>query len=234
MHGRLRARPGALGPRRDPAGLQRQAPGPGHGALRADHGGRRPAGALDGGRARQPRDQRPRGVHPRQRVHPRRVRGRRVLRRGRILRARHRGRRRHRTADGDMDRGRPAGARPLEDGHPAVRGGVPLAVVHARALHRELRDVLRHPLSQRGAAVRATAADVARPTRSWLAWVRRSARSPAGSVRTGSSRMRRPATPGSARGAGPASTGRPRSGPRRSRHGRQPASSTSRRSPSSR
>ena len=60
-----------------------------------------------------------------------------------------------------LDRGRAARAGPLEDGHPAVRAGLPLAGVHAGALDRELRDLLRHPLPQRGAPVRPAAADVA-------------------------------------------------------------------------
>ena len=81
-----------------------------------------------------------------------------------------------------------ARAGPLEDGHPAVRAGLPLAGVHAGALDRELRDLLRHPLPQRGAAVGPSAADVAGLRAASPASARRSARSPAGSARTGSSR----------------------------------------------
>ena len=64
-HGRLRARPGAVVARRDPARLQRQAARGGLAALRAAAGERDPprAGARgDGGR---PADQRPGGVHAR-------------------------------------------------------------------------------------------------------------------------------------------------------------------------
>ena len=123
MHGRLRARPGAVGARRHPGGLQRQAARARLAALRADHGGRDPARPGDRRRRRQPHDQRAGGVHAGQRVHPRRVRGPRVLRGRRLLRPRDRGRRRHRPADGDVDRRRRARAGPLEDGHPAVRAG---------------------------------------------------------------------------------------------------------------
>ena len=73
MHGRLRARPGALEPRRRPGRLQRQAPGPRHGPIRADHGGRHPPRPGDGGRPREPGHQWARGVHAGQRVHPGRV-----------------------------------------------------------------------------------------------------------------------------------------------------------------
>ena len=75
VHGRLRARPGAVVARRHPGRLQRQAPGARHGALPADHGGRHPARPGDGRRGRQPGHQRPRGLHAGQRVHPRRIGG---------------------------------------------------------------------------------------------------------------------------------------------------------------
>ena len=102
VHGRLRARPGALVARRHPGRLQRPAAGSGLAALRA----RSWTGAIrrvpgDRRRGRHPDDQRPRGVHAGQRVHPRRVGGPRVLRRGRLLRPRHRRRRRHRPPGGD-------------------------------------------------------------------------------------------------------------------------------------
>ena len=51
VHGRLRARSGAMGARRHPARLQRQATGARHAALRIDHGRSDPAGPGDGGRA---------------------------------------------------------------------------------------------------------------------------------------------------------------------------------------
>ena len=73
-----------------------------------------------------------------------------------------------------------------------------------------------------------------RPTRSSRASVRRSARSRAGSARTGSTRMPRPATRGSDPEAGRANTGRRRSEPRRWRRVGRPACSTRRRSPRSR
>ena len=135
-------------------------------ALRVDHGGRHPARPGDGRRRRQPGHQRPRGLHARQRVHPRRIGGPRLLRRGRVLGARDRRRGRDRAPDGVVDRRRRARARPVEDGHPAVRAGLPQPGLHARAVDRELRDLLRHPLPERGAAGRATAADCRRPTRS--------------------------------------------------------------------
>ena len=125
---------------------------------RAPSGGCRPWPT----RGVQPGHQRAGGVHPGQRVHPRRERGPRLLRRGRVLRPRDRGRRRHRPPDGELDRRRRAGAGPLEDGHPPVRAGLPIAVVHAGPIHRDLRDLLRHPLPQRGAPVRPAAADGAR------------------------------------------------------------------------
>ena len=161
VHGRLRARPGAVVARRDPARLQRQAPGARHGALRADHGRRHPARPGDGRRGRQPGHQRPRGLHAGQRVHPRRVGRPRLLRGGRVLGPRHRRRGRDRAPDGDLDRRRRARARPLEDGHPAVRAGLSEPGVHARPVDRELRDLLRHPLPERGAPGRPPAADLA-------------------------------------------------------------------------
>ena len=124
-----------------------------------------------------------------------------------------------------LDRRGRARARPVEDGHPPVRGAVPVAGVHARAHDRGLRDVLRHPLPERGAPGRPAAADVAGLRRPRRARRGRSARSPAGSARTGSSRtpttrVRRPrASRRSGRAAGPACTGRRRSRPRRSRRG---------------
>ena len=76
-------------------------------------------------------DQRPRGVHPRQRVLPRRDRGRRLLRRRGLLRPRARRRRRHRQGDGRVDRRGRAEPRPLAHGHPPLRRPVPLAGLHA-------------------------------------------------------------------------------------------------------
>ena len=93
-------------------------------------------------------DQRPRGVHPRQRVLPRRDRGRGLLRRRGLLRPRARRRRRHRDGDGGVDRRGRAVARPLEHGRAPLRRALPLARLHARPDPRDLRDLLRHPLPQ--------------------------------------------------------------------------------------
>ena len=111
---------------------------------------------------------------------------------------------------------------------------VPQPGLHARPLDRELRDLLRHPLPERGAPGRSAAAHLADVRRSSTGSARPSARSPAGSARTGSSRTPPPATRRFGRAAGPASTGRRRSAPRRSRRGRRPACSTRRGSPRSR
>ncbi len=100
-HGRLRARLGALGAgreaaRRHPPGLQRASAGRGLAALRGDRGELAGARAGDGSDHGHEADQRPRGVHPRQRVLPRGERGSGLLRRGRLLRPRPRGGGRHR------------------------------------------------------------------------------------------------------------------------------------------
>ena len=161
VHGRLRAPSGAVVARRRAGRLQRQAPRPGLAALRRDHGRRRAPRAADRRCRDQPDDQRARGLHPGQRVHPRRERGPGVLRGRRLLRPRDRRRRRDRQADGQLDRRRRARARPLEDGHPALRRPVPLAGLHPRPDRRGLPAVLRHPLPQRGAPERPAAAPVA-------------------------------------------------------------------------
>ena len=94
-HGRLRAPPGPVGPRRHPARLQRPAAPGGLGALRgADDERGRARARAGGGRGREAR-QRPGGVHAGRRVHPRRVRRPRLLGRRRLLRARPRRRGRH-------------------------------------------------------------------------------------------------------------------------------------------
>ena len=157
-------------------------------ALRGDHGRRHPAGPGDRRRRGQPGDQRPRGVHPGQRVHPRRERGPRLLRGRRVLRARHRRRRRDRPPDGDLDRRRRARARPLEDGHPAVRAGLSdRRPTRWRARSRTTRPTTTSTTRTRSARP-AGRCGRRRPTRRWPASARRSARSPAGSGRTGSSR----------------------------------------------
>ena len=75
---------------------------------------------------------------------------------------RHRRCRRDRSPDGRLDHRGRTRARPLEDGHPTLRGGLPRRGVHARAGHRELRDLLRHPLSNEERQAGPAAADVAR------------------------------------------------------------------------
>ena len=112
---------------------------------------------------------------------------------------------------------------------------------HAGPDVRELRDLLRHPLPERGAARPPARSASRRPTRRSPPSARSSARSRCGSARTGSPRTRMaPASPRagpsrrSGREAGRGSTGARRSGRRRWRHGRRPACSTSRASPRSR
>ena len=155
VHGRLRAQPDALGPRWRPAGLQPPPARSRLAAVRGDHGRGHPPGPRDRRRAGHPDDQRPRGLHARQRVHPRRVGRPWAVRGGRVLRPRDRRRRGHRPPGGVVDRRRRARARPVEDGHPPVRGAVPEPRLHARAQLRELRHLLRHPLPERGAPGRA-------------------------------------------------------------------------------
>ena len=82
-----------------------------------------------------------------------------------LLRARHRRGRGRRPPGRELDRRWGARARRLAHGHPPVRGRLPVAALHARADDRGLRDLLRHPLPQRGAPGRATAPDVARVRR---------------------------------------------------------------------
>ncbi len=181
LHGRLRARPDALVARRHPARLQPSPARPRLAALRIDHAGRHLTGPGNRERRRHADDQRPRGVHPGQRVHPRRERGAGLLRRRRVLRPWDRGNRRHREADGPLDRRRRARARPLEDGHPAVRRPVPEPIADPGQDRRELRDLLRHPLPERGAHRRPARSASARPTRTSRPWAPCSARSRCGS-----------------------------------------------------
>ena len=74
--------------RADPAGLQRPAARGRLGPLRGDHRELEAPGPGDGRGQDHQADQRPRGVHPGQRVLPRRVRGARLLRRRGLLRPR--------------------------------------------------------------------------------------------------------------------------------------------------
>ena len=158
----------------------------------------------------------------------------RLLRGRRVLRARHRGGGRDRAPDGDLDRRRRTRARPLEDGHPAVRAGLPEPGVHARPVDRDLRDLLRHPLPERGAPRRPPAADLAdlRRARGSRSGLRREVG--LGAPELVRDQRRRQATRRSDRAAGPASTGRQPSAPRRWRRARPPACSTRPRSPRSR
>ena len=103
-HGRLRAQPGALGARRHPRGLQRQAARRGLGPLRGADAERDRARAGARRCRGHPADQRAGGLHPRRRVHPRPLRGARVLGRGGLLRPRARRRGRHGEARRGMDR----------------------------------------------------------------------------------------------------------------------------------
>ncbi len=179
-------------------------------------------------------DQRPRGVHPRQRVHPGRVGGARLLRGGGIQRPRHRRRGRHGAAAGALDRRRRAGARPLEDGHPPLRGAVPLAApTPSPARSRTTPPTTTSTTPTRSGSRRGRCASP-RPTGGWPSWAAPSARSRAGSAQTGSSRTPRPAMSRSARVAGPGSTGRQPSAPSRSRPATPRRSSTRRASPRSR
>ena len=219
VHGRLRARSGAVVARRDPGRLQRQAPRARLAALRAeimDGAVRRVPAIADAGVNRMING--PEALHPRQRVHPRRERGPRLLRGRRVLRPRHRRGRRHRPPGGQLDRRRRARARPVEDGHPAVRrastAARPTPSPGSIEIYATYYDI-HYPNEERqaGRPLRLSPAyDAAGRARA-----RPSARSPAGSGRTGSSRTRPPATRRCARAAGPASTGRRRSARRPSR-----------------
>ena len=225
--GTERARP-------DPAGLQRPPARGRLGPVRRDHRELEAPGPGDGRGQDHEADQRPRGVHARQRVLPRRVGGARLLRRRGLLRPRARRRRRDRPRDRRVDRRGRAEPRPLGDGRAPLRRPVPLARLHPRAHPRDLRDLLRHPLPEPRALRRAAAADVAARTPGTPSTARRSARSRAGSGSTGTSRTPPPATSRCARAAGRASTGRLRSAPSTGRPARRWRSSTRARSRSSR
>ncbi len=165
-------------------------------------------------------DQRPGGLHPGQRVHPRRVGGARLLRGGRLQRPRHRRRRRPGPAGGALDRGRRAGARPVEDGHPPLRRSVPLAGLHAGALDRELRHLLRHPLPVRGAPGRPAAAPLAHLPAADRAGLRLRRE-----VRLGAAELVRVERRRRRRGASPARAGRGSTGRRPSARRRSPPAS---------
>ena len=233
-HGRLRARPRAVVARRHPRRLQRPPARRGLAALRAAARERDQARARARGDGLRAPDQRPRGVHARQRVHPRPDRRARVLGRGGLLRARSRGRGRDGQARRRVDPRRRAEPRRLGDGLAPLRHRVPHARVHARAHDRGVLDVLRRQVPGARARGRTPAphlADVPADSRSSA---QRSARSPAGSARTGSSRTPRAATSRCGRAAGPAGSGRPRSARSTTRRARPLRSSTRRASRRSR
>ena len=167
---------------RDPARLQRPPARGRLGPLRGDRPELAPAGSRDGGREGHAHDQRARGLHARQRVLPGRDRGARPLRGRGLLRARAGRRRRHRQGDGGVDRGGRAEPRPVGDGRAPLRAALPLALVHAQADPRDLRDLLRHPLSPPRAQRRPAAADVGRQRMARASTARPSGRSPAGSA----------------------------------------------------
>ena len=200
VHGRLRARSGAVVARWRPGRLQRQAPGAGHAPLRADHGRRHPAGPGDGRGAGQPGHQRPGGLHAGQRVHPRRVGGPRLLGRGRVLGPRDRGRRwasgaRWRAGSSTASRSWTSGRwTSAGSGRPTGR-----SATRWRARSRTTRPTTTSTTPTRSARPAARCGpsptyEAARAPRRG-----RSARSPAGSARTGSSPM--PTTAGGGRAA---------------------------------
>ena len=102
-HGRLRAQPGALGARRDPGRLQRQAAREDWERFERADGERHRAGARLAD-AEVVRCQRPRGLHARRRVHPRRADVRGFWVAAGLLRARAGGGRRHGPARRGVDR----------------------------------------------------------------------------------------------------------------------------------
>ena len=126
MHGRLRARPGAVGARRHPARLQ-----PPPARRRTGRASSRSWPARSAGSPRSPTRGVTRMINGPEAFTPdnefilgeSEVRG--LLRRRRVLRPRDRRRGRHRAPDGPLDRRRRAGARPVEDGHPPLRRPVP-------------------------------------------------------------------------------------------------------------
>ena len=236
--GRLRAQLRAVVPARrpgcDPARLQRPPARGGLGSLRGDRGQRAQAGPGDGGRPRDAADQRPGGLHARRRVLSRGDRRARALRRRGLLRARTGGRRRRRPGAGRVDpRGR-ALARPVADGHPALRRALPLAALRPGSRPRGLRELLRHQVPRTTSARPAARCARRRPTRGTSSTAPRSARSPAGSGSTGTRPTPPRATRRCVRAAGRAGTGRPRSAPSTGPAARRSRCSTRPRSPSSR
>ena len=114
-----------------------------------------------------------------------------LLRRRRVLRARPCRRGRDRNGHGRVDLGRRAVARPLEHGRAPLRGALPLARLHARPDPGDLRDLLRHPLPQPRAGGGASPTASRPQTAGTRSTTPPSARSPAGSGSTGTSRTPR-------------------------------------------
>ena len=158
-------------------------------------------------------DQRPGGVHARQRVLPGRVGGARLLRRRRLLRPRARRRRRDRPGDRRVDRRGRAEPRPVGDGRAPVRlrsTARPPTPTRARARPTRPTTTSATPTTSDPRAARCGSRP---PTPGTPSTAPPSARSRAGSGSTGTSRTPPPATSRCARAAGPAGTGRPRSAP---------------------
>ncbi len=196
-----------------PAGLQRPPARRGLAALRGDRGELAPARAGDGRDHRHAADQRPRGVHARQRVLPRRERGRGLLRRRGLLRARPRRRGRDRQGDGRVDPRRASRRSTCGRWTSAASG---------RTTARPPTRSSAPGRSTRPTTTSATPATSARPagrcappapTPGTPSTARRSARSPAGSASTGTSPTPPAATSRCARAAGRGCTGRRRSAP---------------------
>ena len=191
-------------PRPHPARLQRPAARGRSGPLRGDRRELEAAGAGDGRGEDHEADQRPGGVHPRQRVLPRRDRGRRALRRRRLLRPRAGRRRGDRQGDGRVDRRGRAQPRPLGDGRPSLRRPVPLArPTPTPGSRRPTRPTTTSATRTTSAARGGRCASLPQPP-GIASTRRRSARSRVGSGSTGTSR-----TPRGRRVAAPAGLGRP-------------------------
>ena len=144
----------------------------------------------------------PEAFTPGRRVHPRPVRRARLLGRRRVLRPRARGRRGDGQARRRVDRRGHAVARRLAHGLAALRYRVPEPRVHARAHEGDLRDVLRRQVPGPRALGRDDRCASRRRTAGCRSSVPSSARSRAGSGRTGSSRTPRAGTSRCVRAAG--------------------------------
>ena len=218
--------------RADPGRLQRPPARGRLGPLRGDHRELEAPGPGDGRDHGDQADQRPRGVHPRQRVLPRRDRGRRASSSP--------------PASAPTASPAPAGsarsmAEWIAEGEPsASTSGTWTSAASAPSTARpptRTRGSRRPTRPTTTSATRTTsagrpaAAGLRRPMPGTASTMPPSARSRAGSGSTGTSRTRRPGTSRCARAAGRASTGRRRSAPSTGRPGRASRSSTSPPSP---